>query len=103
MSASLFAIYKTRKVWPSIAFTRTACVSGSFPLTATISSCVAHPLATRAVLSAMSTTDVPMEEIWLSTAVARASTHHLGFWLLLHALVNIVRSSQAPKTAIDVI
>ena len=36
--------------------TYAACISGSFPRTATISLCVAHPLATRAVLSAMSTT-----------------------------------------------
>ena len=59
--------------------THAACVSRSFPCTATISSCLAHPLATRIVLSAMATTDLPTEEIWLSTAVARASTRHLGF------------------------
>ena len=58
--------------------TRAACISGSFPRIATISSCVAYPLATRAVLSAMSTTYLPTEEIWLSTTVARASMHHLG-------------------------
>ena len=83
--------------------TRAACVSGSFPCTATISDCVVHPLATRAVLSAMSTTDLPREEIWLSTNVARASTRRLGFWLLLHAPVNIAHSCQLRKTTADVI
>ena len=71
--------------------TRVAYVSGSFLRIAMISSCVAHPLATRAVLSAMSTTDLPAEEIWLSTAVARTSTCHWvsGFsstrWWTTHA------------------
>ena len=38
---------------------------------------------------ASSTTDLLTEEIWLSTDVARASTHHLDLWLLLHAPVNM--------------
>ena len=71
--------------------TRVAYVSGSFLCITMISSCVAHPLATRVVLSAMSTTDLPAEEIWLSTAVARTSTCHWvsGFsstrWWTTHA------------------
>ena len=77
--------------------THAACVSRSFPCTATISSCLAHPLATRIVLSAMATTDLPTEEIWLSTAVARASTRYLGFWLLLHASVEHKRAFHTPK------
>ena len=51
---------------------------------------------TRAAMMALSTTDLPTEEIWLSTDVACASTRHLDFWLLLHAPVNIARSSHAP-------
>ena len=82
---------------------RAVCVSRSFPRTTTISSCVAHQLATRAVLSTMLTTDLPTEEIWLTTTVARASLHHLGFWLPLHASMNISHSIQKPKTAADVI
>ena len=74
-----------------------AYVLGSFPRTATISSCVAHPLATCAVLSAMSTTDLPMKEIWLSTAISRASTRHLGFWLLLLASMEQPCACHASK------
>ena len=78
--------------------TCTAYVSGSFPRTATISYCVAHPLATHVVLSTMSTTDLPTEETWLSTVVARTSTCYLGFWLLLHAPEEHPRACHVPKT-----
>ena len=52
---------------------------------------------THAAMMASSTTNLPTEEIWLSTDVARASTRHLDFWLLLHTPVNIARSSHAPN------
>ena len=80
---------KSGRLLCSHAPTRAAYVARSFPCTATISSCVAHPLATRAVLSPMSTTNLPTEEMWLSTNVARAFMRHLDFWLLLHVPVNI--------------
>ena len=45
-------------------------------------------LGTRAAMTASSSTDLLGLRIWWSTAIARASTRHLGFWLLLHAPVN---------------
>ena len=56
-----------------------------------ISDCVAHPLATRTVLSAMSTIDLPTEEIWLSTTVAHASTR---LYVLLGFLASPPRASE---------
>ena len=49
---------------------------------------------TCAAMTASSFTDLLGLRIWWSTAVARAFMRHLGFWLLLHVLVN----THAPAT-----
>ena len=88
-------VRKTQKSghWkPCHAPPRASVVSGKIPRVASTRS--RSCLCTRAAMTASSTTDLPMEEIWLSTNVARASTRHLDFWLLLHAPVNM----HAPPT-----
>ena len=61
----------------------------NLPRAASDSSLPDHLLGTRAAMTASSSTDLLGLRIWWSTAIARASTRHLDFWLLFHAPVNM--------------